>query len=671
MDSDVEYDILKPIDEEERIRLQNKLNEQRIELEEKKKYLEELKKSSENGILASSKITNIENIPDPDEMVKKFIEELQKEQDEDEINSKDQIKDNNHNNIKHIENHRINRNAKSDMFHAKQRSIEEYVDKSFLFKKKASVKNFNFKINKINEEKSIHIEKKMITNFDKSVQVDIISEKDEKGLDTKNSIKIGTKNGYEKTRGCQIKPTETEKIIGDKAGSGKDENDKDENKRNDDENGSPRIDEERQRNIIKSKSFNQFIEKCSKIIERYMGEQEMFNATLNFDTNKFKNKSKDSEDCEKLKLINKYYCKTYTNNRPITDVKTCNIYSELFLASYGASETGSYNDPDGYVLVWNSLMSNRPEYTLISQSPVCTCLFNKFNPYIVIGGTYTGNILLWDIRINQKKSIHKTILSSQGHLHPIYCAEIIGTQNSHNLISIDTDGRLCNWSLSMLTYPSDIVDLKKANKEISCSCFSFQEGEINTLYGGAEDGSIFQAQIHGNKTGITETYNIHGGPLTSMQFHPFIEGMEDNNDLMLTSSVDWTCKLLSIKNPENVLFTFDGFDDYIMDIKWSPVHPGIFATCTSNSKIQLWNISNDIENSYYETVLNVKAVNKIAWSYDGKKLIAADSSGFLTLWNTSSDIYQPRSDEIAKFDKQIEKLKSNYTEFDLPEVEDA
>ncbi|CXI07610.1 cytoplasmic dynein intermediate chain, putative [Plasmodium berghei] len=657
MDSDVEYDILKPIDEEERIRLQNKLNEQRIELEKKKIYLEELKKFNENGILNDNKMTNVEEIPDPDEMVKKFIDELEKEQDDDEINLKDQIKDNS--NIKYIETHRINRNAKSDMFHVKPRSIEEYVDKSFLFKKKASVKNFNFKINKMNEEKCIHIEKKMIKNFDKSVQVDIIFEKDENNLDTKNNMKRNIKSLYEKTRGCQIKLTEKEKISDNKI----------ENEKNKEEKKSKKIEQNIQNNIIKSKSFNQFIEKCSKIIERYIGEQEMFNATLNFDTNKFKNQSKDSENWEKLKLINNYYCKTYTNNRPITDIKTCNIYSELFLASYGASETSTYNDPDGYVLVWNSLMTNRPEYTLISQSPVCTCLFNKFNPYIVIGGTYTGNILLWDIRINQKKSIHKTILSSQGHLHPIYCAEIIGTQNSHNLISVDTDGRLCNWSLNMLTYPSDIVDLKKINKEISCSCFSFQEGEINTLYGGTEDGSIFQAQIHGNKTGITESYNIHNGPLTSIQFHPFIEGMEDNNDLILTSSVDWSCKLLSIKNPENILFTFDGFDDYIMDVKWNPAHPGIFATCTSNSKIQLWNISNDIENYYFETILNVNAVNKIAWSHDGKKLIAADSNGYLTLWNASNDIYQPRSDEIAKFDKQIEKLKSNYTEFDIPELE--
>ncbi|SBS83838.1 cytoplasmic dynein intermediate chain, putative [Plasmodium ovale curtisi] len=721
------FDVLSPIDEEERIHLQNKLNEKRLELEEKKKYLEELRKVNEqwdeNSQLGSGKTQeDADDFPDPDKMLKNFLDTLQKEEEwgeeaegekekkeeeveeiEEALGEMKRVRQQEQRQMRQLRGAGIPR---KDQTCRAPSSIEERAEQTFLFKKKASANNFNFKVYKPNDERVIHVQKKSIDSFDKSIQVNIFDDdnsvpfvKKKKGKITtfllnkashteKNKLDDMTMSGKKNVilKVKEESPKEVPSMEGEsweETSSGKGEDETGEGLPHDtfeqtDQLNKGRketswkkkkkktfLDEETKRRILKSNNFVKFIENSSKMIERSFGEQDMFNATIDFVVNDF---SEESERSEKLKLVNSYYCKKYTGGRPITDVKTSNIYSELFLASYGLSETSNYTDPDGYVLVWNTTMNGRPEYVFTSQPAVCTTLFSKFNPHVIIGGTYTGNVILWDIRASQKP-VQKTYLTSQGHLHPIYCAEIIGTQNAHNLITADTDGRLCNWSLNMLTYPSDTVDLKRANKEVSCCCLSFQEGEINTLYGGADDGSLFQAQIHGNKVGITEFYNIHHGPLTATQFHPLIEGMNDHNDLILTSSVDWTCKLLSIKDPKNPLFTFDAFDDYLMDAKWNPVHPGIFAACSSNGNIKLWNLSYDIECSYFETSVQAKSTNKIAWSYEGKKLIAADSDGTLTLWNTSSEIYQPRPEEITKFDSKIAKMKSENVTLDLADDE--
>uniref|UniRef100_A0A8C9GLE1 Cytoplasmic dynein intermediate chain n=1 Tax=Piliocolobus tephrosceles TaxID=591936 RepID=A0A8C9GLE1_9PRIM len=377
----------------------------------------------------------------------------------------------------------------------------------------------------------------------------------------------------------------------------------------------------------------------------------MFNDTFDF---VLSNSMNNLEPNEKLKFLNKYTCKKYTHGRPITDVKPSTFSSNIFLASYGVSDSISYTEPDGYVLVWNTTMNNQPEFIFISQPAVCTALFDKYNPHLIIGGTYTGNIVLWDIRAKQKP-VQKTLFSGQSHKYPVYCADVIGTQNAHNLVTLDIDGRLCNWSLNMLTNPSYVIDLKKGNKEISCTSFSFQEGEIDTFYGGTDEGILFQAQIHGNKAGITHDHSIHNGPITSTHFHPLIDKTADHNDLILTCSVDWSCKLLSIKKPNNILYTFDSFEDYLTDVKWHPTHPGIFAASSSNGKIRLCNLSTDIDLSFFETTLINTAINKMAWSCDGKKLIAGDADGTLTLWHASSDVYQPRADDIAKFDSKIGK----------------
>ena len=35
----------------------------------------------------------------------------------------------------------------------------------------------------------------------------------------------------------------------------------------------------------------------------------------------------------------------------------------------------------------------------------------------------------------------------------MYCVDVVGTQNAHNIISISTDGKMCSWSLDMLSQP--------------------------------------------------------------------------------------------------------------------------------------------------------------------------------------------------------------------------
>lgn len=750
MESISECDILKPIDESERIELENKINEQMVELEVKKKYLEELKKrqhsvKEKNNIHSFNNV--VEEYPDPNKMLCNFLESLENNTNDNnnhhhnDKESKEQVNDLSIYSEYDYDNKKKTTKKENftytEQFFTHPNSMDNIMmNKSFLFqKKKNSIPNFNFHIDLFNKQTKnvIHIQPKGINYFDKSIQVDLLEnneiylldnhinkkinkmEKKENIEKMENIEKLGNikktslcystedksegdskshhKNKIKHTNDTSIHNDDKKKEI--KGGNKNNEINKnleenynkqnghhnyiyDENNTtfnyNDNKNNSVYVEhndnrfnaynnsthlksmnvEKKKDEILKSSSFLYFLENSSKIVERVLGEQDLFDCTYTYDNNDM---LENTQDVDKLKLMNTYYCKKYIHGRGITDVRTSNIYNELFLASYGLSECSNCIEPEGYVLLWNVTMKNRPEYVFTSESSVCTALFNKFHPHLIIGGTYTGNVVLWDIRASLKP-IQQTLLTSQGHMHSIYCAEIIGTQNSHNLITADTDGRLCNWSLSMFTYPSNTIDLKKGNREISCTTFAFPEGDINTLYGGTEDGTLFQAQIHGMKVGIINSDIIHDGPITSAQFHPSLDEMNDNNDLILTSSVDWTCQLLSIKNIKNPLIVFDSFEDYIMDIKWSPTHPALFSTCSSNGKIKLWNILYDTESSFYEASLDNSSTNKLAWSHDGKRLIAADTQGCLTLWNASSEIYQPKFEDLNKFDEHMQTLKA-------------
>ncbi|OEH78660.1 dynein intermediate [Cyclospora cayetanensis] len=288
----------------------------------------------------------------------------------------------------------------------------------------------------------------------------------------------------------------------------------------------------------------------ARCVERLLGEAEVYNAFADYSGAD----SGPQEGSEELvTFVDVYKDTRYAPHRPVTDVRASPAFNELFLAAYGppSSKYATAGDVEGCVLVWSLALKQRPEYVFTCQSAVCSALFNKFQPYVIVGGTYGGSIVIWDSRVQ------------------IYALEMVGTKNAHNLVSVDTDGRLCQWSLEMMGQPSETLDLKRGSRDVCVECVSFAEAEVNDLCLGSEDGCIMTANIHGNKAGVMDVYEAHGGALTSLHFHPGpSEGSRDYSHLLLSSSVDWSIKLWSSKNLKDPIATFEGADAYIYDVKW-------------------------------------------------------------------------------------------------------
>lgn len=130
-------------------------------------------------------------------------------------------------------------------------------------------------------------------------------------------------------------------------------------------------------------------------------------------------------------------------------------YPELLVGAYNKNPM-ALNEPDGLVLIWNSHLLERPEFVFYSQSDVTAAMFSPFHPNLVVGGTYSGQILLWDTRARQLPVL-KTPLSAVGHTHPVYSIQMVGTQNAYNFISASTDGLVCSWQLDILAQPQVLL----------------------------------------------------------------------------------------------------------------------------------------------------------------------------------------------------------------------
>lgn len=176
----------------------------------------------------------------------------------------------------------------------------------------------------------------------------------------------------------------------------------------------------------------------------------------------------------------------------------------MVVASYSASEGGvGGNEIDGVVMVWSLKHAlNHAEYRLNCQSAVTCVSFSEFNPVVLIGGCYSGQLVLWDVRTGPNPVQH-TPLSSLSHTHPVYGMKVVGTKNAHNVVSVSTDGQMCVWNVENLLQPVEVLTLQSLQSKsaavspVAATSLVFPESETNNFCVGSEDGSIYTGIRHG------------------------------------------------------------------------------------------------------------------------------------------------------------------------------
>ncbi|XP_064111709.1 cytoplasmic dynein 1 intermediate chain-like isoform X44 [Macrobrachium nipponense] len=425
-------------------------------------------------------------------------------------------------------------------------------------------------------------------------------------------------------------------------------------------------DEEKQM-LMMTEEFHNFFDRSTRIVERALSE----------DANIFVDYSHDhEEDGEasenggvKLSLNRWFYDERWSRNRCITCMDWSPQYPELLVASYNNNED-SPHDPDGVALVWNTkFKKDTPEYIFHCQSPVMSATFARFHPNLIIGGTYSGQIVLWDNRSQKRTPVQRSPLSAAAHTHPVYCMKVVGTQNAHNLISVSTDGKMCSWSLDMLSQPQESMELQhKQSRAVAVTCLAFPHGDVNNFIVGSEEGAVFTACRHGSKAGIVDAYEGHQGPVTGVSTHS-TPGPIDFSHLFLTSSIDWTVKLWSVKHwsikETKPLYSFEDNGDYVYDVAWSPIHPALFTSVDGTGRIDLWNLNQDTEVPTASTYVEGNpALNRVSWTNSGTQITVGDDLGKIWIYDVGEQLAAPRADDWARLVHTMGELKNNQADDD-------
>lgn len=351
------------------------------------------------------------------------------------------------------------------------------------------------------------------------------------------------------------------------------------------------------------------------------------------------------------------------------------------MASYTKNPSAP-QDPSGLLQIWNMHLRSRPEYTFHSNSDILTAKFSPFHPSLIVGGSYSGQVLLWDTRSKSSLPVQKTPLtgaSSAGHTHPIYSISLVGTQNANNIISCSTDGVVCGWTVDMLSQPQEYLELTapppSKTEDLSPICMSFPSTDPTSFLVGTEDGTIYPCHRYdraGAKAGVDTRirYNGHTAPVMGLDFHP-VRGPLDLGDLLLSSALDWTVKLWKIRPSSTTvaatsistaavlangveqaikpIFEFSR-EEVVYDARWSPHKPGVFALVDGAGSVEVWDLTVDTEVPISsaspevnrvgaQTPYGAKSLNKIVWEEkEGKKLAVGGAAGVVSVFEVGSDL---------------------------------
>lgn len=427
--------------------------------------------------------------------------------------------------------------------------------------------------------------------------------------------------------------------------------------------------DEDKKNIQLSEEFQNFFLRASTIVEGALEEDE---RDIFFDYSGADKEEKLAKAQQMLTEDCIFFDEFWTSNRVVTALDWSPNHPEIILTAYSAIQKeepaltpvnlyAAAATADGVCVLWN-LKSKKSESASESvftcQASVTTAIFSDFHPNLIIAGTYVGQIVIWDTRVNRKTPIQRTGLGgNSAHCEPIRSIVVTGDQNANNLVSVSADGRLCGWSLDMLAKPFQTMELVyKQAKTVAPTSVAFVRDFDDSFLIGTQDGFIYAGCRSGSDPGVNMQFEgHHHAPVTAIAVPSAGDPLNDAN-IYLTTSMDCTAKVWS-RMESHPLVSFADRNDYLLHCDWSPSHPALFATVAMSGHLDIWNLNMNSEVPTASTVLsNDAAPNCCKFERKGTHIVVGDDYGRIRVFAINDKIASPRTDEWTVFEKHIQQL---------------
>eukprot|EP00009_Paramoeba_aestuarina_P007106 CAMPEP_0201508566 /NCGR_PEP_ID=MMETSP0161_2-20130828/1896_1 /ASSEMBLY_ACC=CAM_ASM_000251 /TAXON_ID=180227 /ORGANISM="Neoparamoeba aestuarina, Strain SoJaBio B1-5/56/2" /LENGTH=604 /DNA_ID=CAMNT_0047903279 /DNA_START=64 /DNA_END=1881 /DNA_ORIENTATION=- len=420
--------------------------------------------------------------------------------------------------------------------------------------------------------------------------------------------------------------------------------------------------------VFATQNFTEFLDSKIPTVERALYLNNKYDVMIDYvrDLDQKDMRGTTAGETGEIKFVKDFYEPNLCKHRSVMSVSSHPTHPHLVLGAYSEPDSGSVSAA-GLVLVWSLQdVLEKPEFVFTCLSPVCSAVFSRFDPRIVVGSTYCGQIVVWDVRA-KSEPVMVSPLSRNGHTHPVYAMDIVGTQNAHHLVTASSDGTMCTWRVDDLRAPIDTTELAYKmggmaagiGTPVAVTDLEFYGEETNAFLVGSEECTIYKTYRHGSKKGEFKPFRRHTGPITGVSAHPPI-GPRDFSEYFLSSSMDWSISLWSHKGQGKHIACFEDADDYVSDVAWSPVHPGVFASVDGSGFLSMWNLNANTEIPVAKEQLSPQALSCLSFDKSGEKLFVGttpsdEAGGVIKVMNVA-DWSSPDAGQWSRFEETMATL---------------
>ncbi|XP_052251863.1 cytoplasmic dynein 2 intermediate chain 2-like isoform X2 [Dreissena polymorpha] len=288
-------------------------------------------------------------------------------------------------------------------------------------------------------------------------------------------------------------------------------------------------------------------------------------------------------------------------------------------ASYGQQEHEDWCTHRSVMCTWNldrtGIVADKPDSKIEVDSCLMYIAFHPKNPAIVAGGSFNGEVLLWDLSREDDMLIATSGLGQDSHQEPVTKVYWITDAKGKKiyLVSASGDGKIIQWKIDrkaqkllpkegfMVMTQSLPRQMKvkgvRGDREIGVTCLSYHSEDRETFIVGSETGVIFKCSMYSQgppagshivssiplRSPVTFTYNPHHGPVYAVECSPF------HRNAFVSASMDQCIRLYSLLQAQPVL-TIEPGEGYVHSATWSPVKATVIAATTQSGNLLIYDL---------------------------------------------------------------------------------
>ncbi|KAJ3326002.1 WD repeat-containing protein 34 [Boothiomyces sp. JEL0866] len=330
-----------------------------------------------------------------------------------------------------------------------------------------------------------------------------------------------------------------------------------------------------------------------------------------------------------------------------------NATGSTIASSFGTYDHSSWCEHQGIVSAWNvSARDFNPSAPSFSAGVQCCVMCIGYHPTIpslLAGGTFNGEVILWNVIDNQDPVLSSSQYTEMSHQEPINQLQWLPNEDNDNfkLVSVGSEGKILIWTtsnnnlkpvLQTQIESKFIPRLLKTQTLLGVTKIGVSVENLNEIVIGTETGVVARCSINkfsstspdskSNLNPVIFSYRSHIGPVSSISFSPF------HHNLFLTSGLDGNVKLFHILANEP-LFT------------WEPSTFPIVSATTSAPTFEYLSTNEE----------NVKATSATSNIKRKEWLAVGESKGGIKVWRLKSNLLNQIQEEVS-FVQELGSVKS-------------